>query len=138
MRIFATTIILTMLMIGCPKNPISTVPQPLTPEQTAYYVVVGSKAFLTQMKSHHPECAEILHNAPTTVCTNLTKATAAKDALIAATKVYCAGPKFLAGGACDAPSKGTPANVQAQAKLNAAISNYSTIETELRTAVGGK
>lgn len=130
-------LLLAFFLGGCAvKNPISTV-QPLTPEQTAYYVVVGSKAFITQMYTHHNECRTV-PPATASICVNLTKATAAKDALIGATKVYCAGPKFLAGGACDAPTKGQPADVQAVAKLNAAITNYTDIEAALRTAAGGK
>jgi len=69
---------------------------------------------------------------------DLGKAVGAKDALIDAITVYCSGPDFNAGGACNAPDLHTAAGVQAEAKLRAAITNYNQISADLKTATGGK
>lgn len=112
---------LIVLLIGCTSV-----------ERQAYNVVVGAKAFLDSERSAHPECAT---GATTTVCTDISKAVLAKDALISAIEVYCAGPTFNASGdqgACNPPAKGTPAATQATAKLQAAIANYNQVATELK------
>jgi len=62
----------------------------------------------------------------------LAKAIAAKDLLIDAVEVYCAGPEFNGGGKCDPPAKGTPAYDQVIAKLNAALASYEQSETDLK------
>jgi hypothetical protein len=104
-------------------------------ERTAYQTVVAAKAFLDKEKQQHPECA----TTPTsTVCVDISKAVGAKDALIDAITVYCSGPDFNNGGACNAPDTHTAAGVQAEAKLRAAITNYNTIAADLKTATGGK
>lgn len=106
-------------------------------ERKAYNTVVGAKAFLDDMKSKHPEC--VAGTASTsTICDSLRRATGAKDALIDAAEVYCSGPQFETGGVCQPPAKGTPALQQATAKLQAAISNYTTIESDVRKAVAGQ
>lgn len=102
-------------------------------EVSAYRTVVGAKAFLDSMKAQHQECAT---GAVSTMCDSLKRATGAKDALITAIEIYCAGPQFAAGGPCNAPAKGTPTAQQALAKLQAAISNYQLIEVDVRKAVG--
>jgi len=104
-------------------------------ERQAYNVVVGAKAFLDKEKQNHPECPAA---ATSTVCVDLGKAVGAKDALIDAITVYCSGPDFNAGGACNAPDLHTAAGVQAEAKLRAAITNYNQISADLKTATGGK
>ena len=103
-------------------------------ERTAYNTIVASKAFLDKEKMQHPECAT---TPETTVCHDLTQAVGAKDSLISALEVYCSGPQFESGGACQAPAKGTPAAQQAADKLNAAIQNYNQIQADLKKATGG-
>jgi hypothetical protein len=110
------------LTAGCP-----------TFEKTAYNTVVAAKAFIDKEKALHPECASPgAIPSGNVLCADLAKATAAKDSLIDAIEVYCAGPNFNGGGACDPPAKGTPAATQATAKLQAAIAAYSQTETDLK------
>jgi hypothetical protein len=99
-------------------------------ERQAYNAIVGAKAFLDTAKKAHPECA--VAGTTSTVCSDITKAIAAKDALIDAVEVYCAGPQFTTGGACNAPAKGTPAATQATAKLQAAIASYNQFAADLK------
>lgn len=112
-------------------------------ERLAYNVIVGAKAFLDSEKKAHTECSPVPVQLPngqmgqsvqgTAVCVDLARATAAKDSLIDAVEIYCSGPQFAtAGGACQPPKKGTPGYVQAEAKLKAAIANYSQIEADLK------
>jgi hypothetical protein len=98
-------------------------------ERQAYNTVVAAKGFLDSEKQAHPECAT---GATSTVCVDIAKAVQAKDLLISALEVYCAGPQFESGGVCQAPAKGTPAYEQAAAKLQAAIDNYNRISSELK------
>jgi|SRR5437879_3839291 len=100
-------------------------------QDQAYQTVVASNAFLKSMKAQHPECPA----ATSTLCSNLARATAAKDALIDATEIYCAGPDFAGGGKCNPPAKGAPAAAQALAKLQAAMSQYEQAETDLKGVV---
>lgn len=115
----------SLFITGCPKT-----------EQVAYDTVVAAKAFTDSIKAKHPEC-----NSPTAIasgnvlCADLAKATSAKDALIDAVEIYCAGPNFNGGGACDPPAKGTPALTQATAKLQAAESSYSQAEADLKGVI---
>ena len=105
-------------------------------EKTAYNTVVAAKAFTDKMKSLHPECASpTAISSGNVLCADLAKATAAKDALIDAIEVYCAGPNFNGGGACDPPAKGTPAATQATTKLQAAISAYTQTEVDLKGVI---
>jgi uncharacterized protein (UPF0333 family) len=99
------------------------------PQKSAYNTVVAAKAFIDATKAKHPEC---LTFNTTAICVDLAKATAAKDALIDAIEIYCAGPNFNGGGACDPPAPGTPAATQATAKLTAAIAAYSQTESDLK------
>jgi hypothetical protein len=98
-------------------------------ERQAYNTVVAAKAFLDSEKKAHPECVA---GAQATVCVDLARAVGAKDVLIDALEVYCSGPAFESGGACQAPKKGTPGQVQALAKIQAAITNYDQIEKDLK------
>lgn len=100
------------------------------PEKAAYNTVVSAKAYLDNTKKLHPECP----TANTTLCTNITRAVAAKDLLIDAAEIYCSGPAFETGGTCQPPVKGTPAYDQAVAKLNAAIAGYNQAATDLKGA----
>jgi hypothetical protein len=118
MRKFIPALFIVLILSGC--TPI---------ERTAYNTVVGAKAFLDSEKKQHPECAT---TPGSSVCTNIVKAVAAKDALIDAITVYCSGPDFNTGGACNPPAKGTPAATQATAKLKAAIDNYNQIASDLK------
>jgi hypothetical protein len=111
-------ILLAALLVAC---------TPL--ERQAYEAVVASKAFLDSVKAKHPECGT---GATSTLCTDLSKATAAKDSLIDAVEVYCAGPDFNAGNACNPPKKGTPAAVQATAKVQAALAAYNQTASDLK------
>jgi len=97
-------------------------------EKQAYNTIVAAKAFLDSEKKVHSECPA----AGTTLCQNLSRATAAKDALIDAAEIYCSSPAFESGGACTPPAKGTPASDQAIAKLKAAIATYNQLEKDVR------
>ena len=118
MRKIAVILAVCLVMVGC--TPV---------ERTAYNTVVAAKAFLDTEKKVHTECVP---GATTTVCVDIAKAVAAKDVLIDAITVYCAGPDFTTGGACNAPKKGTPGYAQAVAKVNAAIANYNQVATDLK------
>jgi hypothetical protein len=108
---------LFFVMVGC--TPV---------EKQAYDVIVGAKAFLDTAKAQHSECPA----TQSTVCIQLRQATAAKDLLIDALEIYCSGPQFENGGACNPPAKGTPAADQATAKLKAAISSYNQTANDLK------
>lgn len=97
-------------------------------EKQAYRTIVAAKAFTDNEKKIHTECP----TATTTVCSNLKRATAAKDLLIDATEAYCSGPLFETGGSCQHPAKGTPAYDQATAKLKAAIAGYNQSAADLK------
>jgi hypothetical protein len=128
--------VLALSLSGCPKNTI-TAPHPGTTDSlanNAYDVVAAAKGYLISERSQHPECPA----ATTTVCVIIGQAVGAKDLLIDAITVYCSGPSFLTGGACDPPAAGTPAATQAAAKLQSAITNYNQIAADLKTATGGK
>jgi hypothetical protein len=101
-------------------------------EKSAYNTIVASNAFLKKAKAQHPECTT---GATAQVCTLLSQATSAKDALIDATEVYCASPSFDQGGACTPPAKGSPASQQAIAKLQAAIAAYNQTAKDLQGAL---
>lgn len=110
-------------------------------ERQAYEAVVASKAFLDSVKAKHPECAihvsgDVATAPPTsTVCVDLVRATAAKDVLIDSVELYCAGPDFNSGGKCNPPAKGTPAAVQATAKIQAALASYNQVAADLKSAL---
>lgn len=117
--LFLVPAILTMT--GCPAV-----------ERDAYNAIVAGKAFTDSVKSKHPECTPA--NAAT-VCMALRKAVAAKDAIIDAAEVYCAGPNFNGGGACDPPAKNSAAATQAVAKIQAAIAGYNQAAADLKGLV---
>jgi len=98
-------------------------------ERSAYNTVVAAKAFLDTERAAHPECVP---GVLSTTCVDIARAVAAKDLLIDAITVYCAGPDFGNGGACNAPAKGTAAYVQATTKLQAAIANYNQVSKDLK------
>ena len=122
MKRLLPVLLIAVLVAGC--TPV---------ERQAYNTVVAAKAFLDSEKQQHPECAT---GTTSTVCTNIAKAVGAKDALIDAITVYCSGPDFNTGGACNPPVMGTPAAVQARDKLKAAISSYNQIAADLKAATG--
>ena len=124
MRKLFSVIAVCLFMYGC--TPV---------ERTAYQTVVAAKGFLDSEKQQHPECA---NGATSTVCVDIGKAVGAKDALIDAITVYCSGPDFNNGGACNAPDLHTAAGGTAEAKLRAAITNYNQIAADLKQATGGK
>lgn len=100
--------------------------------QAAYVTIVGAKAATDKAKTQHPECA----TAPTAnACVIIAKAVSAKDTLIDAVEIYCAGPDFDAGKGCNTPQKGTPAATQAIAKLNAALATWTQAATDLKGVV---
>lgn len=111
----------TVLSVGCPAI-----------EKNAYNTVVAAKAFTDKIKAQHPECTP---GNSSTLCVDLVKATAAKDTLIDSIEVYCAGPNFNGGGACDPPAKGTPAYEQVLSKLNASIASYNQTEVDLKAVL---
>ena len=105
-------------------------------EKQAYRTVVASKSFLDSVKSKHSECGLVgveTHQplTQTDVCKNLTKAISAKDLLIDAVEVYCAGPVFNSGGTCNPPTQQDARSV-ALAKLQGAIAQYNLAETDLK------
>ena len=120
-KAFVPVLLALILMIGCTDKL----------AQSAYVTIVGAKAATDKAKAQHPECPA----AGTTACTDITKAVAAKDALIDAMEVYCAGPDFDAGKGCDSPAKGTPAATQATAKVNAALASWTQASTDLQGAI---
>lgn len=107
-------------------------------EVQAYRIIVGAKAFTTSIGNAHQECGVrdsnqhwvSAHN-PSGVCSSLDKAISAKDVMIDITELYCSGPEFATGGACNPP---TDKGVQAQlvAKVKFAIQNYESTETDLK------
>lgn len=98
-------------------------------ERVVYNTVVASKAFLNKESANHPECT----NADaSTYCGFLAKAYASQHVLVDAGEEYCASDDFENGGACTPPMKGTPAYVQAEAKLKAALANYDRDEADLK------
>ena len=134
-RLIPAIIIAALVLSGCTSL-----------ERTAYNTVVAAKGFLDSEKKQHPECGLTVAGAPvainttpdTVVCKDLAQAVGAKDALIDAITVYCSGPDFNNGGVCQPPAKGTPAALQAQSKLQNAISMYNSIAADLKNATGGK
>jgi hypothetical protein len=110
-----------LVLVGC--SPV---------ERQAYRTVVAAKAFLDAEKKAHPECSATDVTNVGALCDDLRKATAAKDVLIDALEVYCSGADFENGGACQPPTKGTPAQTQAVAKLKAALAYYEQTETDLK------
>lgn len=118
-KTFVTILALSALFLaGCPAV-----------ERDAYNTAVAAKAFLDTERKAHPECVP---GVTSTLCVDIAKAVAAKDVLLDALTVYCGGPNFANGGACDAPKKGTPGAQQAIDKLNAAIANYKQIQADLK------
>lgn len=123
-RIIPALLAIAVVLSGC---------TPL--ERTAYNTVVAAKAFLDKERQQHPECAS---GSTSNVCVDINRAVGAKDALIDAITVYCSGPEFNNGGACNPPAKGTPAATQAEAKLQNAITMYNQTAADLKQATGGK
>lgn len=101
-------------------------------EKQAYRVAVGGHAFLMSIQSAHPECND--PKTETKLCTILRQASAAHNLLVDAGKIYCTGGDFMGGGACHPPSKKDPAYQVAADKLQAALTNYEQLESDLRGA----
>lgn len=126
-------VLVAILFAGCgPKQYNANAPSGPSLESVVYKIIVSSKAFIDSERKAHPEC---FNSQTTTFCSNLTRAVSAQNALVDAAEVYCSGPSFEAGGACQPPQKGTPAFDQAAAKLQAAISAYEQIEKDVKGAV---
>ena len=121
MKRFLPALVVCFLAVSC--SPI---------ERTAYNTAVGAKAFLDTEKKAHIECAPWPSTSTAQWCVNINKAVASKDLLIDAISVYCSGPDFNNGGACNAPKKGTPGYQQAVDKLNAAIAAYNQVANDLK------
>lgn len=102
-------------------------------QNQGYQAEVGAEGFINSMRAAHPECKQVNSN----LCDYLNRAAAAQNVLADALKIFCAGPDFMNGGACNPPAKGTPAYTQAAAKLQAAIKSYSQIEADLKQAAKG-
>jgi hypothetical protein len=123
---------LCMVLVVALATLITTACPPPTIQQTAYQTVVGAKAFLTSVKTAHPECA-VAATATSTLCVDLAKATSAKDLLIDAVEDYCSSPTFdTGGGVCTPPAAGTPALTTATNALNAAIASYAQTAADLK------
>lgn len=101
-------------------------------ERHAYNVIVSSNAFIKSVKSQHPECQ---NGSGMALCGKISQAVSAKDALIDAVEIYCAGPDFNAGGKCNPPSKSSPGAAQASDKLRSALLSYEQIEKDLKGVV---
>ena len=101
-------------------------------EKSAYNTVIAAKAFTDKIKAQHPECGPTNFS---TLCVDLGKAIGAKDILIDAIEIYCAGPAFDGGGSCIPPMKGSSAYMQANAKLDAALSLYGQAEKDLKGVI---
>lgn len=132
MKRFSTFIgvaVLSTVLFGC---------EPI--ERTAYDIVVTSKASLVSFRSHHPECAFNVRTGLSQVtgnplCAANNKLTSAKDLIIDAAIIYCAGAQFESGGTCNPPSKGSPAYQQAYDKLSAAIAGYDQTAADLKGVI---
>lgn len=134
--VFTAVCVVVILLLGACSGHKSLTQHPGTVDSlanNAYDVIAGAKGYLEKEKSLHPECA----SASSAVCTKISQAIGAKDVLIDALSVYCSGPNFLNGGACDPPAAGTPAQTQAQQKLEAALASYNQIAEDLKKAAGG-
>jgi hypothetical protein len=116
---FIGVLVAAILVVGC--TPV---------EVTAYRTIVGAKAFITAEKQAHPECSDASNASA--VCVDLQKATAAKDAMIDAEEVYCAGPQFDTGGGPCTPSSDPNVKTLAAQKVGAAISSYNQILADLK------
>ena len=131
------TFVIAIILAGCAgSNPVIA-PHPGTTDSLAngaYNVIVGAKGYLDSEKAQHSECVT---TPQASVCLLISRAVGGKDFLIDALSIYCSGPNFLNGGACDPPAAGTPALVQAQTKLQAAINNYNQIAADLKKVTGG-
>jgi len=108
-------------------------------EVQAYRIIVGAKAFTTSIGNSHQECGardSNLHWVPTpntsAVCSTIVKLISAKDLMIDVTELYCAGPDFETGGACN-PPKDKGVQAQLAAKVKFAIQNYEQTETDLKS-----
>lgn len=129
MNSFLAVTALAVFLVGC--TPV---------ERDAYNIVVAGKASLVTFRAAHPECS---FNATTglsgvtgnQLCVANNKLTSAKDLVIDTAEVYCSGPSFETGGACQPPIKGTPAYQQAYAKLQAAVSSYKQTATDLKGVI---
>lgn len=104
------------------------------PERVAYDTLVSAKAFVSDQYAQHPEC-KTTPPATLAICVNLARAVSAKDALADALTVYCSGSDFANGGPCQPPVKGTPAQQQAIAKLQAASQTFNQIESDIKGAI---
>ena len=102
-------------------------------EKVAYDTAVGAKAFLDSIKSKHPECA----TAMTTLCSDLRRATAAKDILIDAGEAYCNVAQYATTSTqpCMPAPKGTAASKQAIAAIQSAIAEYNNAAADLKAVV---
>lgn len=126
---------LSLAMFGCAGKAPILAAHPGTADTLAnagYNLVVAAKGFTDNVRAKHPECLGAVNTAPSVVCADLRKAIGAKDLLIDAMEIYCAGPVFNAGGSCSPPAPGTDSYTQASAKLNAAMAGYSQIDSDLK------
>jgi len=98
--------------------------------------IAAAKGFLDSEKADHPECKQV--PSVSTLCSILQHSTAAKDLVIDALELYCAGPDFNSGGKCNPPDRNTDAGKQAIFKLNAAIASLNQSITDARQAIKGK
>lgn len=108
-------------------------------EVQAYRIIVGAKAFTSSIGNSHPECGSRdsnQHWVPTAntsaVCNSIVKTISAKDLMIDITELYCSGPDFETGGACN-PPKDKGVQAQLIAKVKFAIQNYEQTETDLKS-----
>lgn len=128
-KLMGFVLLAAFFLAGCP--PI---------ERDAYIAVTGTKAALVDYRGRHPECAPYdavsgLSNVKLTPCIANNRLTSAKDAIIDAAEVYCAGKDFETGGACNPPAKGTPGYEQGAAKLKAAMASYRQIESDVKGVI---
>lgn len=98
-------------------------------QETARDGVATAKGYLDSAKAAHPECAAAQVNVG--VCTLLSRATGAKDAVIDAVNVYCSSPSYDSTGGVCVPNK------SAKPKLDAALRDLNQILTDVKK-IGGK
>lgn len=114
-------LVFVLVTLACPHQPL---------EQAARDGIAQAKGMLDDAKGRHPEC-QVADNAASKVCKVLKTATSAKDTLIDALSLYCAGTpatgdkSFDDGGPC-VPDKSV------EPKLNSALHSLDQIMADVK------
>jgi hypothetical protein len=118
-RLFAV-VGLCLLFVGCTSF-----------EKSARDSVAAANGVLVVLQRQNGQC-KLDPSQP--VCQRIKQGIAAQNLAIDALEVYCSGPAFEAGGACQPPSDPALKNA-AEVKLNAAIASLNTIVVDLKGLV---